>query len=114
MNEHMKGKQALIDAGVVLALLVLLMGGYYAWSPEKNQTLLSFTTPNEGRQEYGKKARGALAALKSISMDSSLFENPVYRSLDEFHVDIPASSLGRSYPFTPPDSLRLRKTIQTR
>ncbi|HEY9585972.1 MAG TPA: hypothetical protein VJJ02_05310 [Candidatus Paceibacterota bacterium] len=101
----MKGKQILIDVGVVLVIPALLLVGYYFWSPRGDSALLSLVAPPEER-EYGAQAKAALASLRSITMDGSLFEDPVYKSLQEFHVDIEPATLGRTYPFTSPDSVR--------
>lgn len=100
----MKGKQALLDIGVVLAVPLLLVVGYYFWSPSGDSALLSLVAPPP-EQEYGAKAKAALATLNSINMDASLFEDPVYKSLQEFHVDIEPATLGRTYPFTTPPAV---------
>ena len=101
----MKGKQALTDIGIVLVIPVLVFLGYYFWNSGSDSELLSLVAPQEGQQEYGKEAKAALAELKSITMDGSLFEDPVYKSLQEFHVDVSPAVLGRSYPFSTPDAV---------
>ena len=109
----MKGKQALFDIGIVLALPLLLIAGYYFWSSGGESPLLSLVVPQEATQEYGAQARAALATLKSIRMDGSLFDDPVYKSLHEFHVDIPmTTSFGRAYPFTIPDAVRAARAVK--
>ncbi|MEK7118783.1 MAG: hypothetical protein AAB869_04185, partial [Patescibacteria group bacterium] len=70
-----------------------------------DSALLSMVAPPQ-RPEFGVKARAALETLKSISMDASFFEDPVYQSLQEFSTDVLPAELGRTYPFTPPDVLR--------
>lgn len=102
----MKGKQALFDVIIVLAFPAIIIGGYYLWGPSNDTGLLSLVVAPQPQQEFGVKARAALAALKSISMDGSLFQDPVFKSLEEFHVDITPSALGRMYPFATPDALR--------
>ncbi|MDO8521647.1 MAG: hypothetical protein Q7S52_06040 [bacterium] len=99
--------KVLFDVLVVLLLPVLFALGYYFWSGDDDSALLSLVVEKQDGQEYGAKAKDALARLRSITMDASLFEDPVYQSLQEFHVDIDMSiPLGRTYPFTPPDVLR--------
>jgi hypothetical protein len=100
-----KAKQTLIDVGIVLALPLLVLAGLYFWSPNANDTaLLSLVAPSQ-EPEFGAKARAALEKLKSITMDGSLFDDTVYLSLQEFHVDVEPAVLGRTYPFAPPDAL---------
>jgi len=101
----MSGKQALLDTLVVLFVPFIVGMGFYLWAPSEELALLSLVKPPE-EQEFGVQAKSALAALRSITMDGSLFEDPVYKSLQEFHVDIDAAVLGRTYPFTPPNAVR--------
>lgn len=102
-----KSGKALFDVLAVLLVPALLLVGYYFWSDDDDSALLSLVVSKETGQEFGAKAKDALNRLRSITMDDSLFKDPVYQSLKEFHVDIDMNiSLGRSYPFTPPDVLR--------
>ena len=103
-----KKNQALFEIGIVLAIPMLLLWGYYfLGSSSDDSALLSFVVSQEETQEYGVQAKQALSALKSINMDASLFDDPVYTSLKEFHLDIDTTtSLGRTYPFTPPPAVR--------
>ncbi|OGZ07981.1 MAG: hypothetical protein A2942_02280 [Candidatus Lloydbacteria bacterium RIFCSPLOWO2_01_FULL_50_20] len=103
----MKAKQTLIDIGIVFTLPVLVLVISIFWDPTANETsLLSLVGPVPEEQEYGAKAKEALATLRSIDMDTSLFDDPIYRSLQEFHVDIAPAVLGRPYPFTQPEVIR--------
>lgn len=101
----MKTKQVLFDIGIVLALPILVFVGSYFWNSDNNTALLSLVAPPE-ESEFGARTNAVLDTLSSITMDSSLFDDPVYRSLQEFHVDVAPATLGRPYPFTPPDVLR--------
>lgn len=105
-----KAGRTLFDVIVVLLLPALLAVGYYFfWNESDDSALLSLVVQEQSGQEHGAKAKDALNKLRSISMDASLFNDPVYQSLQEFHVDIDRSTpLGRSYPFTPPDVLRIK------
>ncbi len=104
-----KGGKAAFDIVAVLLVPLLLAGGYYFWSGDEDSALLSLVVTKQDGQEFGAKAKAALEKLRSIKMDGSLFEDPAYLSLKEFHVDIDmVIPLGRPYPFTPPDVLRNR------
>lgn len=102
-------KQSLFDLGIVLALPIVIGIGYYFWGRGDDSALLSLTGPGQS-QEYGVKARQALASLKSINMDDSLFSDPVYQSLNEFYVELPTGTqFGRTYPFTRPPAVEAVK-----
>jgi hypothetical protein len=108
-----KFKQPLIDIGVVLALPILVFLGSYFWSPSGDTALLS-VVPTPQAAEFGAASKSALDRLNSINMDTSLFADPVYQSLQEFHIDIAPATLGRPYPFTPPDAVRNAVPLKTK
>jgi len=102
-----KAGRVVFDVLAVLLLPTLFALGYYFWSGDDDSALLSLVVSKEDGREYGAKAKEALARLRSIKMDTSLFDDPAYQSLKEFHVDIDMEiPLGRTYPFTPPEALR--------
>lgn len=122
MNVIMKSKQVLIDIGVVLVIPALVLAGLYFLNSKSDNALLSLVAPPT-EEHIGAKAKIALETLKSISMDDSLFKDTcdpgvdgdpcrVYQSLQEFHVDVPPATLGRTYPFVPPDALFKLKVAQ--
>ncbi len=104
----MKGRQALIDIGVVLAIPLLFFVGGYFWSPTGDSALLSLGAPPESAKDLGANVKAALDTLRTIDLEKNalLFDDPVYQSLQEFHVDIAPATLGRDNPFTPPDAVR--------
>lgn len=108
----MKGKQTVIDIAIVLALPLVVFLGYYFWNSNDNSALLSIIAPRPESQAYGTKAKAALATLRSITMDDSLFSDPIYTSLKEFHTNVPSSVLGRANPFTTPEAVRAAKIIK--
>lgn len=109
----MKGKQTVIDIAIVLALPLVVFLGYYFWNSNDNNALLSIVAPPPESQEYGSKAKTALVTLRSITMDDSLFNDPLYLSLKEFHVDVPEAVLGRANPFTTPEAVRTAKSLKS-
>jgi len=112
----MTGKQALIDMLVVLVAPLLLIGGYYYFK-SGDDALLSLgsgvATPGRDGGELGEKTTLALAMLKSIDFDVSLFQDPAYLSLQDFSVTVASTTLGRPYPFTSPPEIRelLRRSL---
>lgn len=47
-----------------------------------------------------------LNELKSISIDGALFENPAFRSLTDFHLEIAPQPQGRANPFLPGEGVK--------
>ena len=106
----MKGKQTIIDIVVVLVIPLAIVAGFYFWKTDNTPSLLlSFVAPDSAAkpgEELGAKTKAALATLRSINFDVSLFDDPVYQSLKDFPSTIATTTLGRPYPFTLPDVLR--------
>jgi hypothetical protein len=103
----MIGKQLIIDISLVVALPVLIIGGYYLWGPTSDSLSLA-PSAALGVAEPGYKTKLALDTLSSITLDDSLFADPAYLSLKSFTVVIPEVPLARSYPFTPPPIIEER------
>ena len=102
------GKQALIDVLIVLVVPGILALGYYFWKGGSAGSLsfVSFTTqalPGDERNDLGAKVKVALDELNAIHFDQSIFDDPAYLSLEDFTPEVATSSIGREYPFSPPD-----------
>ncbi len=101
------GKQIMIDILVVLAVPVILIGGFYFWKTDDGAllSLLSpdVTLPGDEGKELGAKTKLALTTLGSIDFDESFFRNEAFMTLNDLTATVATTSLGREYPFTSPD-----------
>lgn len=100
----------MIDILVVLAVPVLLIGGYYFWKTDDG-TLLSLLSsdvalPGDEGKELGAKTKLALVTLGSIDFDETFFSNDAFASLHDLTATVSSTPLGREYPFTSPDAIK--------
>ena len=97
MPTLIKYKNALI---VVVVVCLLYLGYVYFWPSDADISLLegvSETTQNPVNTEL----LTLLGRTKQIKLDSSLFEDAVFQSLQDFGQIIPPQPVGRENPFAP-------------
>ena len=81
-----------------LAAAGLLLWGYFVFFGEESGPLLSSgATPSPVSQEL----LVTLSNLRTISLDETIFADPVFQSLNDFGVVIPPELIGRRNPFAP-------------
>jgi hypothetical protein len=81
------------------ALVVAL--GFYLWSSfggagVSSGDLLTAEEPSESQELLV-----ALSGLKEISLDISIFTDPIFLSLTDYGVELPQEAAGRRNPFAP-------------
>lgn len=114
-------KQIILDILIVLGIPLAIVIGYLYFSSGAGTNLLSYVSngsaslPGAGSAELGAKTKVALAELNSINFDKTLFNDPIFLTLEDFSVPIIPSPLGREYPFTSTAELQAikRSSIQT-
>ena len=84
-------------AGGIAGALVLVLG-YYLWSGAGSSALLTTT---EGTSPLSQEILTTLGQLHTIKLDSSVFTDPVFVSLNDFSAVIPPQNAGRRNPFAP-------------
>jgi hypothetical protein len=92
---------------IIGIILVVCAVGYYFYSqsnapvsPDSSLTLT--TTSSDGTSGIiGSNVLSLLSEIKGLNIDTSFFQTPVYESLTDFSVTIPAEPVGKSNPFTP-------------
>ncbi|OHA20761.1 MAG: hypothetical protein A2849_02435 [Candidatus Taylorbacteria bacterium RIFCSPHIGHO2_01_FULL_51_15] len=93
-------KKVLIGFVVLAALLV---GAVFYFlnpsSPSYEGGPLSSLQSSSLDATLGRELLAVLAKLKSTTLDTSLFSDPVYQSLKDFGVSIAAQPVGRRNPF---------------
>jgi len=89
-------KKNMILVGVVVAAIALLY--YFYSSPGSPSELLTAESePSPVSQEI----LVTLANLRTIRLDNSVFEDPLFLSLSDFGVTIAPAAAGRRNPFAP-------------
>lgn len=112
-------KQIFHDLLIVIAFPGLIVFGYFYFRSDEGMELFTTSSretmarPGEGGVELGVKTKTALAELKSINFDDSIFSDPSFLSLVDFTEEINPTPIGRDYPFNPPDELRYKARLRT-
>ncbi len=89
-------------------IIMCLLGGVIgcvAWlqtTTVYGQSTMDVTTSETGVE--GRQVLAWLNQLKAIRLDINLFDDPRYKSLADFTVDIGEQPIGRDNPFLPADS----------
>jgi hypothetical protein len=105
MNTLLKNKKLLIAGGLVLAGAVYYFFFSGGGTPAEDNPLLSSVSESPADAIVGRDLLSVLAELKSTKIDSSIFNDPVWKSLKDFSIEIAPQPIGRKNPFLPFDSL---------
>lgn len=87
----------------IIIVAVILVLGFVAWSifikpdPEAESLLVS-DQPKEV-DEIGKEIIGSLNKMKSLELDKSVFDHPIFMELTDYSRELQLDSVGRSNPF---------------
>jgi len=94
-----KNKNVLMLIGVLL----LALAAYWYWQSGNNgnEPPLSASPPQTTASLAGQDILNLLNQLRSIQIDSSVFENPAFKSLVDYRIATTAEPLGRPDPFEP-------------
>jgi hypothetical protein len=92
------------NKSVVIAaiLLVMVIFGYRTFfKTEESPVDVLLLESNGQNQEAGRQIVDLVSVIKSVTLSQDLFASPLYKSLNDFSVDLPSQSTGRSNPFAP-------------
>lgn len=91
---------------IILIVLVIIIAGF-AWYGLAERTPTNTLLTNDSRAESSVAEQEILRLLldmRSIRLDSSIFENPAFASLRDFGRSIVPEPVGRTNPFEPAES----------
>lgn len=91
--KHLFSNTKFTGALVVVVVAALL----YYWYSSGSTPLLSDSSNSPASVEILR----ALEGLHTVTLDSTVFEDPVFNSLSDFGVVIPPEPVGRRNPFAP-------------
>lgn len=95
MREFLNNNKMLIGGVVVAGVLVWM---YFAFFTDESGELLSTA---EETSPVSQELLVTLSNLRTIHLDETIFEDPVFISLSDFGVTIPLQAIGRRNPFAP-------------
>jgi len=86
---------------VVIAIAAVLYGAIFGKNAP-DLSLLTSETPVAGVVgAAGEDVLELLATLRGIKLDGSIFEDPAFRSLEDFSQELVPEPVGRENPFAP-------------
>lgn len=85
---------------IIVILIAVAIGAYvYFTRGEGGEAVLEREVKTD--EAVGKDLLLSLMKLKAIKLDSDIFKDPVFLSLDDFTIELLAQPVGRSNPFLP-------------
>ena len=84
-----------------IALIILLVLGFWAYSLYTGNNPQGPALTTSQQSPISQDLLTTLSSLHTITLDSSIFTDPLFVSLSDFGVQIPAEAAGRRNPFAP-------------
>ncbi|MCI0619678.1 hypothetical protein L0Y40_01430 [Candidatus Wolfebacteria bacterium] len=83
----------------ILVLVILIFVAYGVFSGSGDEDVL--VSEDAAAPTVGGDLIVLLGRLQSLSLDSTVFSNPIFRNLVDFGVELVPEPVGRSNPFAP-------------
>ena len=90
-------KKNMVVIGVIVAAVAAL---FYFYSSGSGGGA-TVTSSAQGQSPVSQEILATLGNLRTIKLDNSLFQDPLFVSLSDFGVSIPPAAAGRRNPFAP-------------
>ncbi len=97
MKPQSSSKKTII--AVVIAVIVLALVYFYFSAGEPDTEISALQT--QAANVDGTRVLSLLNQIKSLHIDTKIFESSAYRSLVDYSVEIPETPVGRPNPFAP-------------
>lgn len=81
-----------------VAIVAVLYGGYVFFFAESDESVVTVTQTGASPDQ---DLIALLFELKQIRLDSSLFDDPLFKALKDFGQELVAEPVGRANPFAP-------------
>jgi len=98
MNTAKPSKMPYLIITVIVIIAILV---YFYWTGNKTSESLTLQELNNANQVAGTQVLNLLNEISSLKIDNEFFNNPVYKTLRDYSVEIPSLPVGRSNPFSP-------------
>lgn len=86
---------------IILSLMIGFVGWYTLSRDPAADDLLVTEDFTSAASEAERDLVATLLELRSVSLDNTLFEDPAFRSLVDFGIEIVPEPVGRNNPFAP-------------
>lgn len=88
---------------VVIIILALIAYFYFSGTPsDSSSSTLDMQSPESKDAEVaGARVLSLLNQINSLKIDTAIFNDPTYKSLVDYSVEIPEQNVGRPNPFAP-------------
>ncbi len=89
----------------ILVFVLVLSAGYFAYGylsgEDESGPALEAVSGASPEGAVGRDLLVLLATLNTITLDESIFDDPAFKNLKNFRVEIAAQPVGRTNPFAP-------------
>lgn len=86
---------------LVVVVIVIAFVLYSIFFTGEEDEIITSETSEEASIVVGADLLGMLLELKSLTLDSSVFSNEIFRALVDYSVDLAPQPIGRDNPFAP-------------
>jgi len=86
---------------IAVIVVIILIVGYFYWKGSSPAGSGSLLQAQSGTQGIGSAELDLLDQVQSLKIDASLFQDPAYKTLQDYSVAIPTENVGRPNPFAP-------------
>ena len=103
-----------IIIGIVVTLVLFFLYTIFFAEEPQGETLLVSSSESIQNQIVGNEIVAALNQIQRLKLSRDIFEDPVFKSLVDRSIPIPAEPVGKSNPFSPIGSNRVAPATTTR
>ncbi|MEI8327937.1 MAG: hypothetical protein WCG02_02260 [Candidatus Taylorbacteria bacterium] len=111
MNTPKTSKKTII---IIAAIIIVAIIGYfyYMGGQTVSSSTLEISKDTTDAQVAGQRVLGLLNQIRQLRIDTKLFEDPMYRTLMDYTVDVPPQEVGRLNPFAPIPGMPVAGTVK--
>lgn len=87
---------------IIIAIVVIIaLIGYFYWSGTQTPVGTTLEQSADSSQAVGSRVFRLLSEINSLRIDSTFFNEPAYRTLIDYSIEVPVLQIGRPNPFAP-------------
>ncbi len=101
MNQPISSSKKSAIAFVAILIIGAFIYFYTLGNPTDSSVSSITETENAGQLEEGAKVLALLNQISSLKLDTTIFDNNIYKTLIDYTVEVPEQNVGRTNPFSP-------------